>query len=276
MNKIFIPTDFSKCAHNATLFGMHLAKAIGAKVYLYHSVPIFAGIDNNVYNAMYIEDYHESRKRKIDSLKSLLEKNEEFQGVEIEVLFSIGPSVQNIIEESEKHHADLIVMGTHGASGLTELFLGSFTANTLAHSKIPVLAIPESFHYSKMSENFVFAADFDTYEMNNKSKDALKTLAQTFNAHLKMVHVTEEKMSPDKDEEDQIADYFKKIPHKFYYLKSTHVAEAINKFSEEMEACLIATVSHKLTFIDRIFFRSVSKNIAYHSHIPLLTLYEIS
>jgi nucleotide-binding universal stress UspA family protein len=275
MKTIFVPTDFSTCANNATLFAMHLGKSSGAKVILYHSIPIFAGIDNNIYNAFYIDDYYESKKNKLKSYKELLEKNEEFAGVTIETTFSIGPSIQNIIEESIKLSADIIVMGTHGSSGITEILLGSNTASAIAHSEIPILAIPEGFSFAKMSENFVFATDFNSYELNKKSKDAVYSLINLFDANLKIVHVISDKVDPGSDQEDRMAQNFLSVPHKFYYLKSNDVAEAINKFSGEFEASLVATVAHKYSWLDRLFMRSVSKQIAYHSRIPLLTLYEL-
>lgn len=275
MKTIFVPTDFSTCANNATLFAMHLGKSAGAKVILYHSIPIFAGIDNNVYNAFYIDDYYESKKNKLRAYKELLEKNEDFKGVAIETTFSIGPSIQNIVDESTKLGADIIVMGTHGSSGITEILLGSNTATAIANSEIPILAIPEEFTYAKMSENFVFATDFNSYELNKKSKDVVHSLINLFDANLKIVHVISDKVNPDSEQEDRMAQNFLSVPHKFYYLKSNDVAEAINKFSGEFEASLVATVAHKYSWLDRLFMKSVSKQIAYHSRIPLLTLYEL-
>lgn len=275
MKTIFVPTDFSTCANNATLFAMHLAKQSGAKVVLYHSIPIFAGIDNNVYNAFYIEDYYESKKKKLLGYHDLLMKNEAFRGVDVETLSSIGPSIQNIVEESKKKQADIIVMGTHGSSGISEILLGSNTATAIASSEIPILAIPEDFTYSQMNENFVYATDFSSFELNKKSKDAIRSLIQIFEANLKIVNVIADKLNPDTDQEERMSQNFITIPHKFYYLKSNDVAEAINKFSGEFEASLVATIAHKYTWLDRLFMKSVSKQIAYHSRIPLLTLYEI-
>ncbi len=275
MKTIFVPTDFSTCANNAILFSMHLAKSCNGKVILFHSVPIFAGIDNNVYNAFYIDDYYESKKNKLKNYKELLEKNEEFKGVTVETHFIIGPSIQNIVEESENKNADILVMGTHGTSGISEILLGSNTATVIAHSKIPVLAIPEEYSYLKMSENFVFATDFNSYELNKKSKDAIHSLIKIFDANLKIVHVIQDKINPDSDQEDRMAQNFLSVPHKFYYLKSLDIAEAINKFSHEFEAAIVATIAHKYSWLDRLFMKSVSKQIAYHSNIPLLTLYEL-
>lgn len=154
MKTLFVPTDLSTHSHNALRYALLLGRDWGAtKILLYHHNPqVYTG-DIPV---LYTEDLEVINQE----LKQFLEKdvanwtrseNDQLPFPAIEVKVNTGSgTIPAIIEEAQAAKADLIVMGSHGKTGLTRLVFGSVTAGVLESSTIPVLAVPEGFRYKEV------------------------------------------------------------------------------------------------------------------------------
>lgn len=151
MKTLFVPTDLSTHSHNALRYALLLGRDWGAqKIVLYHHNPqVYTG-DVPV---LYTEDLDAINLE----LRQFLEKdvanwtraeNDErpFPQIEVKVNTSSG-TVPAILEEARNAGSDLIVMGSHGKTGLTRLVFGSVTAGVMESSTLPVLAVPEGYRY---------------------------------------------------------------------------------------------------------------------------------
>jgi nucleotide-binding universal stress UspA family protein len=148
MKKILIPTDFSANSKHALWIAAKIACKTKASIEILHTnttlayappLPEYAGAIP--YN---LNEYYEFATKELYNLKNeLLESfSAELTAVETRIeegfLFS---SINRVVEEDQ---ADLIVMGTKGASGAVEFLIGSNTEKVIRTAKCPVLAIPES------------------------------------------------------------------------------------------------------------------------------------
>lgn len=136
---ILIATDGSDLATDAARHGIALAKSLGAKVIAMTVTEPFYFYDANI-PANLQPNYVQAAQRHAKTILSALAAAAQTAGVSCETFHvEKGPPYLSIIETAQAKKCDLIVMGSHGRSGLGALVLGSHTQKVLTHSKIPVL-----------------------------------------------------------------------------------------------------------------------------------------
>ncbi|GGN00578.1 universal stress protein [Thermus composti] len=139
--RLLLPTDGSEAAERALAEGLRLAKALGAEVaFLYALEPLgprlLLGPESLPYHQALLEDL---RQEGIKALNRATRMAEE-AGVAFEAHLVEGRAAEAILKEAERH--DLIVMGTHGRTGLDRLLLGSVAQEVVRKSPKPVLVVP--------------------------------------------------------------------------------------------------------------------------------------
>ncbi|MBR0830366.1 universal stress protein [Bradyrhizobium manausense] len=138
---ILIPTDGSEIAERGAAHGLALAKSLGAKVSVIFVVEPFSELSGRFLEA--VATYAELRKEQATSVLDRLAKKAEGAGVPCETIqVESGQPHQAIIAAAEDKGCDLIVMSSHGRSGLSMLLIGSVTNKVLTQAKTPVLVCP--------------------------------------------------------------------------------------------------------------------------------------
>lgn len=138
--KIIAPTDLSKLSRAALRYAMDMAVAEGAEVVVYHVISEdsdwFDKDDMlNPANAL----LPKQRQRLAEFVK---ENCAEFFGkVKIAEIVEVGVPYKEIVRKAEEEKADLIIMSTHGRTGLEQVMVGSVTAKVVARATCPVLSI---------------------------------------------------------------------------------------------------------------------------------------
>lgn len=134
IKKILAPTDLSDVSANGVTYACNLAKDLGAEIIFLNVAPL--------------DETSAFDKRLIEKHKKLLD---EFlthhlpdigAAVKFRKIVDMGPAYTTIIDAAKNENVDLIVMSTHGRSGLPRMLLGSVTERVLRSSSCPVLAIP--------------------------------------------------------------------------------------------------------------------------------------
>ena len=135
---ILIPTDGSKLAERGVVHGLALAKSLGAKVFVIFVVEPFSELTGRFQEA--VAQYAELRKEQGASTLDHAANAAKEAGVSCETIqVENGQPHQAIIAAAEEKGCDLIVMSSHGRSGLSMLLIGSVTNKVLTEAKIPVL-----------------------------------------------------------------------------------------------------------------------------------------
>ncbi|NNE54852.1 MAG: universal stress protein, partial [Flavobacteriales bacterium] len=125
MKNILVPTDFSDCANNATEVAVSIARKTGAKLHLMHIINMPTYESNTS-----IETYHDTAealfimkhvRKKFAALMSL----PLFEGLEVEEVVDFNTVYEAISAHATERNADMIIMGSHGASGTQEFLVGS-------------------------------------------------------------------------------------------------------------------------------------------------------
>jgi nucleotide-binding universal stress UspA family protein len=141
---ILVPHDFSSCANHATALARDVAKMHGSSLVLLHvtELPKTLGPDTIITPGegapMSIQDYAmASARAHLVDLEDRLRRD----GVEVRSIASLGKVDVVILAAAAQEEADLIVMGTHGRTGLEHLLVGSVTEKVIRAATVPVLTV---------------------------------------------------------------------------------------------------------------------------------------
>ncbi len=144
LRKILAPIDFSDVAEDALSYATGLAAELEAKVIvLYAMAPVvYAGspISPELGVPHFLEEQRQAAHESLDKLLERLRKRD----VPVEGIVGSGPAYQVIVETAKEKECDLIVMGTHGRSGLGHLLLGSVAERVIRLAPCPVLTVRDT------------------------------------------------------------------------------------------------------------------------------------
>ena len=143
-HNILVPVDGSETAYAAVAKAVEFAKAFGSKVTVVQVLSLDPYIAAEYISANQTNDLIERARTAITvSLDAAKAKFNE-QGIEVETKLLEGQVIhREIVKAAQENHADLIIIGSHGRTGLKKLFLGSVAQSVLGESHIPVLIVRE-------------------------------------------------------------------------------------------------------------------------------------
>lgn len=142
---MLVPTDFSPGSRAALSLAADLAKVHGATLVVLHVAELLPGLtaDTMVHAdgggaPVRLEDFHRAQTLAwMDQDRELAHAKE----VPVELVFVLGAVVPVVLAEAAQRRADVIVMGTHGRSGIAHLVMGSVAERVLRQSRVPVLTV---------------------------------------------------------------------------------------------------------------------------------------
>lgn len=280
MKKIILPSDFSENAWNAIFTALKLYANTTCHFYLL-----------NAYEPGVLKPLGTKGHQRLDVIYDSLSKNSEKKLSEILKYLEINHknpkhsfetvAKENTLEEaikkvSTEEDIDLIVMGTQGATGAKQVFLGSNTVKVLNRIKnIPILAVPDSFNFQEL-KNIIFSTDFmrtyDKYEF-----EPLLELARLWNSKIEIVHVSEEfKLNEKQQAQKDILEHrFSEFDYSFQDLPfKSSTAYTIGLHVSNRKSDILGIIRHQHTFWEKVIGEPVVKKIAFHSTIPVLFLPE--
>jgi nucleotide-binding universal stress UspA family protein len=273
MKKIIVPCDFSKPAVNAFRFALDIAEQSRGKVYLLHVIELPVMYDSVLMPSLYFENdlYKELKENAEKQFKKLLAKYPaEVAKVNTEVTF--GPIYTLIINCAKEKEADLIVMGTQGANGLKEIFIGSNAEKIVRTSPVPVIVLKNNF--KGPINNIVFP---NVLEQEGQEDLVLKVkaLQNFYKAHLNIVWInTPLNFSNDKVTRAKLEAFAKRFMLKNYSLhiyNYTDGEEGILHFANEINADMIAIGTHGRRGLNHLLKGSLTENLVNHSNYMIWT-----
>jgi nucleotide-binding universal stress UspA family protein len=265
---ILVPTDFSKPSKVAVLYAARLAQKINAEITLLAVININTATDA-------ILDWKKTEQDLVDTAQQnaeqlIMEIKEEVE-LKIEYRSIMGFPFEEMVEHTVINDGfDLIVMGTKGATGLKKVLIGSNAAAVVDNSSVPVLVIPPNTEWSTIKQ-IVYATDMDSI---NEEVKPIAVFASIFNAAITILHVLPEDSSKKIDGKSLAADLIKITNYKkisFHVSRNNSIADEVDTFVVDQKADMLAMVTHKLDFYEKLFGKSVTRQLAFHTRIPLLT-----
>lgn len=276
MKKILFPTDFSAAAENAYIYALRLAKLTGASITTVHSfeMPDLGRVHlpvtiKEVYDSINLEEF-ENYRDKIPKCAKIAEE-QGLTSVVVNHVLEEGRTVPTILKLAKKEEADLIVMGTTGASGLKEIFLGSVAAEVMENAPCPVLAVPKDAKFDGHLNRVAFLTEF-----KGEEKSALNWLADwvapfhsdIFCLNIDVNHTESFTLRMD----NMKIDFLNRRNIQFEVIDGTDIEKGVTKYLDEQRIDFVAMVIHKRNFLQELFSYSLTKKMAYHLKTPILAL----
>lgn len=270
MKTILVPTDFSEAARNAAEYAVHLAERIKAKIILFHAFHVPVPVTEV---PVMVITPDELQKENETLLKKEIGKLRKHTQVQIEYLTMAGFAVDEILTIEKEKKINLIVMGMKGAGKLSEVLMGSVTTATLRKVKTPVIVVPEKVKY-KDPQKVAFACDYDP-KTDMHTLDPLKELLKLFGAKIYVVNIKHEKEAVSLENAVagmKLDNKLDDVEHLYYFPEKEDLVDGINEFVKKYDADMVAIVPHRYNLMERLFHKSISKKMAFHTHVPLLAL----
>ncbi|HKK39582.1 MAG TPA: universal stress protein [Cryomorphaceae bacterium] len=269
MKKILIPTDFSDGAFNALIHGLHAARILDNSLEIIHAYSMPATGSNVMVDITDV--LKKNAEEEMENLKKRVEALEIAKNIEITYDTAYGSVVDVINRRAHEDNVSVVMMGTQGASGITEKWLGSNTAAAARNVEVPLLAIPAERPFKEI-ESILFSTDLKVME-DAGSLEFVAKLARKTQANVKFFHVRTSDEEADEDGyKKQIEKYFTDVNPTFSFTHSENVEQAIEETIKKENPSLLVVVRHEYGFFESIWHSSISRHIINNASLPILVL----
>ncbi len=271
ITNILLPTDFSAPALNALNFAIDICNKTNAKLHVLHikHIPVLdASFPAETYQ-LYLDEIEKTTSEGLQNLENdVLKKS----NVKYELNTAIGFVNDEVQAYVKNNNTDLVVMGTKGASGLQEILIGSNTASVVGKSEVPVFVIPPSAVHADF-KHILYSTDYNEPEFPSVSR--LVYFAELYKSKITVLHVKTDFDLYFNSERN----FFVRNKSNITYpditvvnMEKTETSDAINKYVDEKGVDMVVLAKHNRSWFDRLFHRSFSKQMTYHTKVPLLVL----
>lgn len=263
MNKILVPVDFSDISMNALLYAIKLFGGSDFEITLLHSYEM----SSNAFSVKSMDRIlAEDAKQHMDTLMKKVYDKE--PGTVLKSKIIRGDAIPAITSLGNSGAYDFIVMGTNGASGLKEVFLGSVAGGVISKTKAPILVVPGSYSFKPLNE-IVFAVS--GIVLSNKTVvEPLRKLAKLHSCIIKVLHIDEGKMHDFEEVLKTIEDLNPSVTFAF---GSGKINQRLNEFLIKNDAGLLCLIRGKKNIFSRIFDESITLKQTFNSPVPLLIMH---
>lgn len=275
MTRILLPTDFSDYAFEAIRYALLLYKDVQCTFYLVHT-----------YNApMYHTEYligspgqiglgdilQDSSMTQLKELQNRLENEYKNTKHTFMVHTAFNTLLDEISKTVEAENIDLIVMGTKGATGAKEIFLGTNTVHVIKKAKCPVIAVPPHFEYEAPKE-ILFPTDYEI-EYKKENLDGLIAIAEQHKSRINVMHVRAgyDLNAEQKKNKWQLEKLLGSSPL-FHEVPDNGIIAAVNEFQIKVKINLLVMIQNKHTFLERLFIEPIIKKIGFHVTVPFMVI----
>ena len=267
-----MPFDFSLHSSNAMIYALNFSKYYEFDIEVFHAVELPVIAAESSFINYPLKEIIEENKIALENEINRLKKISKTEAVSYTIHVETGMNTSRLIEEAEEKFTDLIIMSVSSRNKFGELFIGSNSIITARNSTIPVLLIPDKKTFNAIN-NIMLALDASE-EVGEHFYTELKFWTDLFNAELRIVIVQEESKAGsitntigELDAENKLSH----LQHKTFYLTGDPKTE-IERMIKNQNPDLLISAPRKHNFFEDILNKSLTKHLAYHSEIPLMTI----
>lgn len=291
LKTIVVATDFSADAGAALDWATAAAHERGARIVLVHAVavampaaPEFVPLEEGYYEALRASAEHELA-RLAESVRG--------RGVAVDVELAVEPAVSSIVAAAARHHADVIVAGTRGLTGLKRLVLGSNAARLVRSATCPVVTV----HGDDAARFRAVRTILVPTDLSDDALHAAEAAAQVLgdgpDRRIVLLHVYRFPMvltsAPAFALTREIADFVRRTREELEGIAArfreqgiaveVQIEEGLPSHSileqaKKVDADMIAMGTHGRSGLDRLFLGSTAERVLPAAPCPVLTVHE--
>jgi len=282
MQTIIVPTDFSNTATNAAAYAVHFANQINVKrILLFHAYELPIALDPLMPGVQMLElvTFKDAAIKNLDNFRDQLRSTFPNSNIQFDVAVEYGSITGGLIMIAEKEKIELIIMGITGGGAIEETLIGSNTTSVAGALGVPVLIIPPHATFRSV-EKIMLACDFnyaDQYiplgiirELLNETKAKLLV----FNLEVDMEESDNKYPVTVVGEGFAVHTLLQEFNPEYHFAKNSEYVLGINEFAESNGIEMIISVPKKKSFFEKLFIKSSTKKLAFHTHLPLLVIHK--
>lgn len=274
MKTIIVPTDFSVIAENAMRFATDMAQHINASLLLLHIYQIPVAIGEVPMPLVNVEELQKSSEEKLKALKNDIEKLTACK-VKVYTEARLGDVVDELQNVCATVQPFAVILGTKGSGALERMLFGSVTLSAMKHLDVPVMVIPPGARY-KPVHKIGLACDFKNVVAATPEKE-IKSIVKEFNAELHVLNVDYHNQHFEANTPEEsflLHNMLAEIKPEYHFIEKENVEEGINEFAETNNIDFVIVIPKKHQFLEGLFHKSHSKELAFHSHVPVMAIHE--
>lgn len=274
MKNILVPCDFSKPAINAFRFALDIAGKSKGTVYLLNVIELPAIHDPIImpvisFEKEFLSELKEKTSKEFDKIINRYKPD----AVEVKTEVTFGAVSRMIQDFIKRKKIDIVIMGSHGATGIREYFIGSNAEKIVRNSPVPVLVLKDA--YKGPVENIVFPNTLET-EKQDKLITKVKELQAFFKATVHILYVnTPTNFTADNITLERLRQFAKQFAFRNYTLNVYNYPSEENgiiQFTDQIKGDLVAMGTHGRKGLAHFLNGSLAEDVVNHARFPIWTL----
>ncbi len=270
--RILVPVDFSEQATLAAQVASNIAKKTSSKIYLLHMIELPSGVvdmgsgsvSSTPASLLFLEKVHERFDEFVASSF--------FEGVEVHQEVRFHKAFDGVIEYTKELNIGLIVMGSHGVSGVKEMLVGSNTEKVVRTSEVPVLVVKDNTEINHFVE-MTYASDFSKETEGSFHK--VLDFASIFDSTLHCLYVnTASNFQPTHVISSRMKAFLSKYDYKKITLNiynDRNIENGIINFSKTKDVGAICIHTHGRSGLSNFLNGSIGEDLVNHALKPVIT-----
>ena len=274
MKKIIVPIDFSEHSEYALKTAAKLATKNNAELIVLHMLEM-SDIMLSASDGLQDQKAAFFMKLAEQKFEKFLDKDF-LKGVNVTPIIKHFKVFSEVNDVAKKHDADLVVMGSHGTSGVMEFFVGSNTERVVRNSDIPVLVVKNN--VSQINFDVVsFACDFSKESIPSYKKAVSMFEKTGSKMYLVYVNLPNDRFKSSLEIEKRVVDFLMEADgntdrmEDVNYVSDYTIEDGILNFSNKIGADIIAIPTHGKKGLAHFFEGSVGEDVANHATLPVIT-----
>ncbi|MGB3850396.1 MAG: universal stress protein [Tunicatimonas sp.] len=268
VRKILILLDLSEETPALLDYGVQLAQSLGAQAWIQHVFYLPPAMAGELFiPTEAIQQYQQQVREQLAALQAATADE---TGLDLYYEASYGELSVAMNQLIDREHIDLVVLGNRGG-GASDNILGSNTLRVIHRALCPVLSVPSQLNFRPI-QRITLATDEQHTSPHTMTR--LVSLARQWEAHLDIIHVGSNPKRKDTESETLLDRPWSAVPHTFYQVNARDIEDGIQQHVDQHHSGLIALIPRSHGFFDRLFQKSVTRQMVYQTQMPLLTLPE--
>lgn len=272
MLKIVVAIDFSDCSINAFLHAVSIAQHCKSDIILvWVQKPV-------TQKEKFVDQESDPTKEVKRAFEELIAKHQpDLPDSKITCKIRVGKIYKEVTQEAKESKATLIVVGTHGASGFEEFWIGSNANKIVAASSCPVITIRGGINIQRPLTRIVFP--IDSAEETRQKSTFTAYLAKKHDAQIFVLKLYSSKLKAMRQNVDryatQVCGYFdeEKVKYSVDAVDTLNISDAMIDYAKMIDANMIAIMTEQETTATNIILGPYAHQTVNHSPIPVLSIH---
>lgn len=274
MKTLIVPTDFSPSSTNAMNYATNMAIAIDASILLLNVYQVPVALSEVPVASISMEDMNRLSEVRLEEQKAALDHITSGK-VKVHTESRLGDVIDEIAKLAKTVLPYAIVMGSRASTSMERLILGSNSLNAVRHLSYPVILVPPGGEFNGIKK-IGFACDFREV-VETTPVSVIKKMVNDFGAHLHVLNVdfNNRKFKADTPEQTILLHtMLEDLKPDYHFINDPVIEHGIDEFAENHNLDLIIVIPKKQKLLQEIFRPSSTRQLVFHSHIPIMCIHE--